>query len=126
LRVQILALGVIDRNTGMFVQRAPAYPEDIAAAQFDIANIGGSRSDVYYFSANIPTMGGYVYNSPAQAPLAPGDHVVNTLRWTLSQPVGTFTVALSGDNNTANDYASATITSGYYGGYPQPVYYPRY
>jgi hypothetical protein len=128
LRVQIIALGVIDPNTGLFVNRAPTSPGDIAAAEFDIANVGGSTSRTYYFSSNLPTIGGYVYNSPAQAPLSPGSHVVNTLRWTESAPAGTFTVTVSGDSNTANNFASATINANY--GYPypyaQPTYYPQY
>jgi hypothetical protein len=105
-------------------------PGDIAAAEFDIANVGGSTSRTYYFSSNIPTIGGCVYNSPAQMPLAPGSHVVNTLRWTESAPAGTFTVTVSGDSNTANNFASATINANY--GYqyqyqsPQPTYYPQY
>jgi hypothetical protein len=119
LRVQILAIGVIDPTTGAFVNRAPTYPGDVAAAQFDIANIGGSVSRVYYFSANLPTIGGYVYNSPAQTPLTPGSHVVNTLRWSQST-TGTFTVTVTGDSNTANNFGSATIGAGY----PQPGYYP--
>ena len=130
----------------MFVNRPPVYFDDIAAAQFDITNVGGSTSDVYYFSANLPTAGGYVYNSPAQARLAPGDHVINTLRWTNSAAYGTFTVALTGDQNPVNDYASAMISSGlpgqgyysqpnynynnqpagYTGYYSQPVYYQQY
>jgi hypothetical protein len=123
--VQIIALGVIDPNTGLFVNRPPMSPGDIAAAEFDIANIGGSTSGVYYFSANLPTVGGYIYNSPAQARLAPGAHVVNTLRWTESAPTGTFTVTVTGDSNTANNFASATIGGGY--NYPpQPTYYPQY
>jgi hypothetical protein len=96
------------------------YVDDIAAAQFDIENIGGSASGSYYFSANLPTVGGYVYNSPAQASLAPGDHVVNTLRWSGST-TGTFTIAVasSQDSDTVNNYASATINvpiqQSYYG-----------
>jgi len=126
LRVQIIAVGVIDPNSGLFVSRAPQGPGDIAAAEFDIANVGGSASRTYYFSANLPTIGGYVYNSPPQAPLSPGSHVVNTLRWTESAPAGTFTVTVTGDSNTANNFASATITNNYYYGYQQPTYYPQY
>jgi len=112
----------------MFVNRAPIYPGDIAAAEFDISNTGGSTSGVYYFSANIPTVSGYVYNSPAQSRLAPGAHVMNTLRWSESQPVGTFTVTVTGDTNTADNYASATIGGGYNGNYysSQPSYSPQY
>jgi hypothetical protein len=124
LRVDIMAIGMIDPNTGLFVNRMPSSPGDIAAVQFNIANVGGSTSGAYHFSANLPTIGGYIYNSPVQAPLAPGSHVVNTLRWTESAPAGTFTVTVSGDGNTSNNFASATFSTGY--SYPQPTYYPQY
>ena len=128
-----MALGVIDQATGYFVNRAPSYPGDIAAAQFDIENVGGSTSGTYYFSANLPTQSGYVYNSPAQMPLSPGDHMVNTLRWTDSAPVGTFTVTVTGDSYDANNYASVTMGGNYYAPQPsynnyytQPQYYQQY
>jgi hypothetical protein len=47
--------------------------------------------------------------------------VVNTLRWSQSQPVGTFTVTVTGDSNTANNFASITL-GGYYNGYQQYQY----
>lgn len=126
LSVRIIAMGVIDMNTGMFVNRPPVSSNEIAAAQFDISNIGGSTSGTYYFSANLPTIGGYVYNSPAQTPLAPGDHMINTLRWSQSQPTGTFTVTVTGDNSTVNNYAVATVGTINTYTYPQPTYYPQY
>ncbi len=125
LRVQILAVGVIDQYSGMFVNRAPQSPGEIAAAVFDIENTGGRTTGTYHFSANLPTLGGYIYNSPAQMPLGPGDHVVNTLRWTYSQPVGTFTVSVVGDSNDADNYAAATIGTNYSVQQPQPYYYQQ-
>ena len=135
LTVRIIAIGVIDRSTGMFVNRSPMYVDDIAAAQFDISNTGGSTSGTYYFSSNLPTATGYVYNSPAQSPLGSGDHVVNTLRWTSSAQYGTFTVQVTGggDSNTSDNFASATIgatgVQPNYNGYQYPpqqqYYYPQ-
>jgi len=83
LVVRILAVGVIDPATGAFVNRTPASPADVAAVQFDIANEGGSSTGVWYFDAQLPTTyAGYLYTSPGQEPLGPGDHIINTLRFT--------------------------------------------
>jgi hypothetical protein len=128
----MIAIGIIDPYSGQFINRAPG-PNDMAAAQFDISNVGGSTSGTYYFSANLPTISGYSYVSPAQSPLAPGSHVINTLRWSEPNPAGgTFSVSLSGgkDSNGGNNYASQWIGSNYnqyqYQYAPQPVYYPQY
>ena len=96
---------------------------EVAAAQFDIQNIGGSRSSTYYFRATLPTITGYTYNSAAQSPLDAGDHVINTLRWTQSAPSGSFGVSLSGgsDSNTANNVASQWIGGTTYNYNPQQV-----
>ncbi|MBI5470478.1 hypothetical protein HY968_04155 [Candidatus Kaiserbacteria bacterium] len=122
LSVRILNIGVIDPYSGQFVNRVPG-PNDVAAAQFDIANEGGSASGTYYFTATLPTMSGYVYSSPAQAPLGVGSHVLSTLRWSDGNPGGgTFSVSITGsDSNSSNNYASRWISGGYY--VPQP-YYP--
>lgn len=122
LSVRIVAIGVIDPVSGQFVNRPP-MPGELAAAQFDIANVGGTTSSTYYFSANLPTVAGYVYNAPAQAPLAPGAHVLSTLRWSDSAQYGTFTVTVTGDKSTGNNFASETIGTNYY--VPQQ-YYPQY
>lgn len=113
LSVRIVAIGVIDPVSGQFVNR-PAMPGELSAAQFDIANVGGTTSGTYYFSANLPTNAGYIYNAPAQSPLAPGAHVLNTLRWSDSAQYGTFTITVTGDKSTGNNYASQTIGSSYY------------
>ncbi len=128
LTVRIIAIGVIDPATGAFANRPPMNPNEVAAAQFDIANNGGSTSGVYTFSASLPSVGGYNYNSPIQAPLGAGDHVMNTLRWNQSAPNGTFSVTIiaGSDSYNADNYASATI-GGVYNTYPpQPTNYPQY
>lgn len=114
-------------NTGS--QNAPAIshsPADLSvrilnistgsmnAVQFDIANVGGSTSGSYTFTAYLPTSDGYVYNSPVQAPLSAGSHIVNTLQFTGSAG-GTVTIVIqpSGSDNSANNTASQAMGGSY-------------
>lgn len=88
-------------------------PGGVVAVSFDIANVGTGPSGAYYFNAQLPTTQPYTYVSPAQSSLAPGDHVVNTLRFTQPTP-GTFTVTVDPANlvqesNEANNSASRAI-----------------
>lgn len=104
-------------------------------ATFDIANVGGSSSGTYYFTANLPTQTGYTYVSPAQGPLAPGSHVVSTLNFTQAA-VGAFSVSITTpDSYSGNNYASQSVSPTYYNqfNYQYPyqaqygsAYYPQY
>ena len=141
LSVRIIAVGVIDPGTGRFINRTPTSPGDISAVQFDISNVGGSPSGSYYFEARLPTSNGYVYNSAPQNPLGPGDHVLNTLRFTDANPAGGnayVTITTEDSNNSNNDTSQWMNGSGYnYSAYPayeyqqyqyvppQPTYYPQ-
>lgn len=94
---------------------------------FTISNIGGSSSGSYYFTAQLPTSSLSPYISAIQAPLSPGSHIENTLRFTQAQS-GTFTVEVNAtDRNQANNYAAqwmnAPVTYSQYqnGGYYQGV-----
>lgn len=97
---------------------------------FNIANVGGSTSGSYTFSAQLPTAQPYPYQSPLQAPLAPGAHVVSTLNFTDAAPGGgLFSVSIQNgsDANVSNNYASMQITAPYNYNYQQPyVQYPTY
>ena len=95
-------------------------------ATFDIANVGGTSSGTYYFSAQLPVSSGGAYSSSAQTSLAPGAHIVNTLRF--SQAVsGTFSVSITTpDANQSNNYASQTMSASYYGSYNYPYNYTAY
>ena len=148
LAVRIVGIGVIDPSNGMFVNRLPTSPNDLSAVQFDISNDGGSSTGPWYFIAQLPTMENYTYTSPPQAPLGPGDHIVNTLRFTqvapgggifevIVDPVGQVT-----ESNKSNNIASQTISppmyynnqyqyqqpyqQPYYPQYPNPTYYQQY
>jgi len=128
LAVRIMAVGVIDQATGQFVANTASSPNDISAVEFDIANTGSGASGTWYFEANLPTVGGYDYISPLQASLAPGDHIVNVLRFNPVAPGGgIFSVAIDpnnevNDSNRANNYASISVAAPIY--YTsQPMYY---
>ena len=142
LAVRIVAVGVIDPSTGAFVRRPPTSPDDVSAVQFDIGNVGGSPSGTYYFEARLPTQNGYTYSSQPQNPLGPGDHVLNTLRFTDANPMGGnvyLTITTEDANNVNNDTSQWMNGTGYnYSAYPayeyqqyqyvppQPMYDPQY
>jgi hypothetical protein len=96
----------------------------IATVTFSIANNGGTSSGTYYFTAQLPTSQAYTYASPAQVSLAPGAHIVNTLRFTQTrQGGGTFSVSVDPSNsvresNEINNYASQFINTNTYVPYP--------
>ncbi len=94
-----------------------------AVATFDIGNIGLSSTGVYTFTAQLPTTSGYLYSSPVQSSLAPGDHIVNTLRFSQAQS-GLFSVVVDTatyESNRSNNYAAQTVSMPYA---PQPYTQP--
>ena len=132
LLVQITAVGMIDPVTGEFVHRLPVSPNDMAAVQFDISNIGGRTTGTWYFTAQLPTQSGYLYTSLAQAPLAPDGHIENTLRFTQVAPNGGLISIsadpnnLAGDYNRSNNYASQWLGMPVYTPAYTPSYTPQY
>lgn len=127
LSVRIVAVGVINPVSGAFENRYPVGPEEIAAVQFSIANNGSASTGNYYFSANLPMQGGYLYQSPVQANLTPGSHVLNTLRFKpLMAGGGTVTISVdttyavsesNEGNNAAAMYVNGPTWTGYYAPY---------
>ena len=96
-------------------------------AEFDIRNGGGGSSGAYYFEAQLPTPNGYYYLSPLQNPLGPGDHVLNTLRFSEAIP-GIVSVSVDPANairesDESNNYVSQQITMPYYYNYVAPSPY---
>lgn len=86
-------------------------------AIFDIANVGGSASGSYYFTAQLPTRAygaGYTYTSPLQSSLAPGAHITSTLHFTQAI-AGTFSVNVDPQGRVqeatkTNNYASRVLS----------------
>ena len=94
LSVRMILVGVIDPYSGALLPLAPRSPSEIVGVEFDIANIGGSSTGSWYFTATLPTGGPqpFLYTSPPQRSLAPGEHIVNVLRFAPNMRPSTITV----------------------------------
>lgn len=129
LSVRVIAVGVIDPATGLFVNRYPTNPQDTAAVKFDIANNGGGATGTYYFTVQLPMSPIYTYNSPVQMSLTPGSHVENTLRFKPVQSGGgIITISVDPTNtvkesNEGNNIASQSIAVPAWSGTYQPYVY---
>ncbi len=102
LKVTIIATGYIDPSGALLMNRAPT-PGDLVGVEFDIANVGGSPTGTWFFQAHLPTSSAYTYTSANQVSLAPGDHIVNTLRFTMLTPGGGMFTAVADPSNLIND-----------------------
>ena len=119
---------IVTGPTDLSVQIISVVPDGLggAIATFDIGNEGVSSTGVYTFTAQLPTTSGYLYNSPTQTSLAPGDHIVNTLRFSQAQS-GIFSVVVDpsrakNESRTDNNYASQQVSMPYI---PQQTYYQQ-
>lgn len=119
ISVHIIAVGVIDARTNMFVARAPISAHEIMAVKFDIGNIGASPTGTWNFTAQLPSSPVHTFVSPAQRSLAPGDHIENTLRFSPVAPGGGM-IFISVDpantvreSNEGNNNASQWVNGGY-------------
>lgn len=84
-----------------------------AVVTFDIANVGSGDSGSYSFVAYLPTNSTYTYYSPVQVSLAPGSHIVNTLRFSQANS-GAIAVLVDPSNvvndaNRTNNYAAQNL-----------------
>lgn len=89
---------------------------------FDIKNEGGSATGEWYFMANLPADGGYLYTSPMQVSLAPGDHIVNILRFEQPVPGAALIRVDPADLIHESNETNNEALTGY--GAPQPTPYP--
>ncbi|MBI4068311.1 hypothetical protein HY413_02800 [Candidatus Kaiserbacteria bacterium] len=85
LAIRLVAMGVIDSQTGMFVQKNVFGSYETVTYKFDVANRGSGRTGSWSFVADLPTNTSQLYQSPMQNPLGPGDHIEFTLNF--SAPV---------------------------------------
>ena len=115
LRAAMIEVGVIDPASGALLPRMPVSPQEIVGVEFDVANIGGTSSGRWYFSASLPTGAQpYLYTSPAQISLRPGEHIVFVLRFAPNQLGGIATITVDPqsrvyDANRSNNVVSQTI-----------------
>lgn len=84
--VHIIDIGVVDRTTGMFISSStPSLSMATGSGQYRIAvrfaveNNGTKTSPQFSFNAVLPTLPIYIFSSPMQQALAPGDRIEYTL-----------------------------------------------
>lgn len=75
LQARILETGYIIGGTNTFVASSSVNINDRAAVRFVVENIGGSPTGAWRFTAELPTIYYYRYDSVDQESLAPGDRV---------------------------------------------------
>lgn len=80
LSITVIGTGYLANGTNeSFVPSAVIPAGARAAVRFSIANNGTNVSAPWTFAAVIPTHNGYVFMSPIEQPMYPGDHTVFTL-----------------------------------------------
>lgn len=87
------------------------------AVKFTIKNIGTNKSGEWRFNASIPTQSSYIYFSPFQQSLNPGDSIDYTLGFDQAIPGSGKMISVTanfdhaiGESNTNNNSASAQLT----------------
>ena len=100
-----------------FVATSTMQSSNRPAIKFTVKNIGTNKSGEWRFSASIPTQSSYLYYSPFQQSLNPGDSIDYTLGF--DQPIAGSNKMISvtanfdhaiGESNTNNNSASASVT----------------
>jgi hypothetical protein len=86
LTAKILEVGVVDKSTGQFISSSTPSRSATAnsgqyrlAVRFVIENDGTKTSPQFDFNAVLPTLPLYIFSSPMQQALAPGDRIEFTL-----------------------------------------------
>ena len=118
LVVNISSVGYLaSTSADSFVATSTMRSNNRPAIKFTVKNIGANKSGGWRFSASIPTQSSYLYYSPFQQPLNPGDSIDYTLGF--DQPVAGSDKMISvtanfdraiGESNMNNNSASASIT----------------
>lgn len=118
LVVSISSVGYLASTTAdSFVSASTMNSNNRPAVKFTIRNIGTNASGSWRFSASIPTLSSYIYQSPPQQSLNPGDSIDYTLGF--DQPIAGVNKIISvtvnfdraiNETNVTNNSASASIT----------------
>lgn len=88
LATNIVAVGYLANASNASFVASPVIPVGArAAVQFTIGNVGGAPTGPWNFIAQIPTDNGYLYTSPIEQSMNPGDHILFTLAFD-QVPVG--------------------------------------
>lgn len=115
LRVEIVAVGDINPY-GAFEPQSVVHQYARGAVKFKVTNLGTKQSGSWFFSAVLPTQGGYSFNSQAQQSLMPGSSTEIFMTFDQLVPgVHTFTVYVDPQNyipewNEQNNVAAQALT----------------
>lgn len=96
LAVTIDAIGYLETTSAeSFVASTTVPARGRPAVSFTIKNIGTNKADAWRFSASIPTSSSYLYQSPIQQALNPGDSIRYTLGFDQAIPGVDKTISIS-------------------------------
>lgn len=118
LKVTINKVGYLATSSATsFVTSATVPAGSRPAVNFTIKNVGGNVTGAWRWSASIPTLTAYVYQSDPQQSLAPGDSIEYTLGFdqALKGADKVITITANSDHaisesTTANNVASTSVT----------------
>ncbi|MBI4086381.1 hypothetical protein HY416_00145 [Candidatus Kaiserbacteria bacterium] len=113
LAATFIGVGTYDTSTKIFTPHSSLEEDERGALRFEVKNIGTKTSDVWYFSATLPTDADFTYKSSANAPLKPNERQIITLQFDDVSKDGSerisATVTGGGDINAANNSFSKTV-----------------
>lgn len=118
LVVSITNVGYLtSTSTGSFVASSTVPNGSVAAVQFTIKNVGAGATGAWRFSASIPTQTSYIFQSPPQQSLNPGESIDYTLGFDQANKGAGQTISITAnfdhvvaESDSTNDSASAKIT----------------
>lgn len=118
LIISITAIGyLVTPSTESFVESSTVPPGGRPAVKFSIKNIGTNIADQWRFRASIPTQIAYIYFSPKQQQLNPGEWIDYTLGFDQAIAGSNRTISISAnfdrviaESNFGNNDVSAQLT----------------
>lgn len=118
LTVKINAVGYLaTTSASSFVASSTVPAGSRPAVKFTIKNIGTNLTGTWHFAASIPTQTAYVYQSPNQQTLAPGDSIEYTLGFDQATTGENKVISIMAnyghtitESNFQNNTASTSIT----------------
>ena len=118
LVVNISSIGYLASTTAdSFVATSTIQSNNRPAVKFTIKNVGINSSGKWRFSAYIPTQSSYLYYSPFQQSLSPGDSIDYTLGFDQAIPGSDKIISVTAnfdhavtESSTNNNIASAQLT----------------
>lgn len=118
LTVRIQATGYLATTSAdSFVASSTVPSGSRPAVKFTVENVGTNVAGAWHFSASIPTQSAFIFNSPIQQSLNPGDRIDYTLGFDQATAGSNKMISITanfdraiGESNTNNNSASAQVT----------------